>query len=129
MITILHRGEGSLGTPKNDYVICARPLKDLASDEIISWYFTFPDKFWGFGIDRGCVWRPFLDVNVIPANLSSGRSPRSKVIPTPSQQTWMRNIHTQRQYIKAKMGEFLRDVSALKLSSRFEDPFESAIPS
>ena len=46
MITILHRGEGSLGTPKNDYVICARPLKDLASDEIISWYFTFPDKFW-----------------------------------------------------------------------------------
>ena len=27
------------------------------------------------------------------------------------------------------MGEFLRDVSALKLSSRFEDPFESAIPS
>ena len=41
----------------------------------------------------------------------------------------MRNIHTQRQYIEAKMGEFLRDVSALKLSSRFEDPFESAIPS
>ena len=28
MITILHRGgEGSLGTPKSDYVICARPLK------------------------------------------------------------------------------------------------------
>ena len=26
MITILHRGEGSLGTPKSDYVICARPL-------------------------------------------------------------------------------------------------------
>ena len=41
----------------------------------------------------------------------------------------MRNIHTERQYIEAKMGEFLRDVSALKLSSRFEDPFESAIPS
>ena len=41
----------------------------------------------------------------------------------------MRNIHTQRQYIEAKMGEFSRDVSALKLSSRFEDPFESAIPS
>ena len=27
MITILHRGEGFLGTPKSDYVICARPLK------------------------------------------------------------------------------------------------------
>ena len=26
MITILHRGEGSLGTPKSDYVICAQPL-------------------------------------------------------------------------------------------------------
>ena len=26
MITKLHRGEGSLGTPKSDYVICARPL-------------------------------------------------------------------------------------------------------
>ena len=27
MITILHRGgRGSLGTPKSDYVICARPL-------------------------------------------------------------------------------------------------------
>ena len=26
MITILHRGGGSLGTPKSDYVICARPL-------------------------------------------------------------------------------------------------------
>ena len=25
MITILHRG-GSLGTPKSDYLICARPL-------------------------------------------------------------------------------------------------------
>ena len=27
MITILHRGEGSLRTPKSDYVICARPLQ------------------------------------------------------------------------------------------------------
>ena len=27
MITVLHGGEGSLGTPKSDYVICARPLK------------------------------------------------------------------------------------------------------
>ena len=26
MITILHRGGGSLGTPESDYVICARPL-------------------------------------------------------------------------------------------------------
>ena len=26
MITILHRGGGFLGTPKSDYVICARPL-------------------------------------------------------------------------------------------------------
>ena len=26
MITILHRGGGALGTPKSDYVICARPL-------------------------------------------------------------------------------------------------------
>ena len=26
MITILHRGEGSLKTPKSDYEICARPL-------------------------------------------------------------------------------------------------------
>ena len=26
MITILHRGGGSPGTPKSDYVICARPL-------------------------------------------------------------------------------------------------------
>ena len=26
MITILHRGEGSLGTPKSDNEICARPL-------------------------------------------------------------------------------------------------------
>ena len=26
MITVLHRGGGSLGTPKNDYVICVRPL-------------------------------------------------------------------------------------------------------
>ena len=25
MITILHRGGVSLGTPKSDYVICARP--------------------------------------------------------------------------------------------------------
>ena len=34
MITILHRRRGgSLGTPKSDYVICARPLieKDLAA--------------------------------------------------------------------------------------------------
>ena len=29
MITILHRGEGSLGTPKSDYVICAGPLMTL----------------------------------------------------------------------------------------------------
>ena len=30
MITILHRGGegGSLGSPKSDYVICARPLRD-----------------------------------------------------------------------------------------------------
>ena len=28
MITILHGG-GSLGTPKSDYVICARPLRSL----------------------------------------------------------------------------------------------------
>ena len=27
MITILHRGGGALGTPKRDYVICARPLR------------------------------------------------------------------------------------------------------
>ena len=27
MITILHRGGGALGTPKSDYVICARTLK------------------------------------------------------------------------------------------------------
>ena len=26
MITILHRREGSLGTPKSAYIICARPL-------------------------------------------------------------------------------------------------------
>ena len=26
MITVLHRREGSLRTPKSDYVICARPL-------------------------------------------------------------------------------------------------------
>ena len=26
MITVLHWGEGSLGTPKSDNVICARPL-------------------------------------------------------------------------------------------------------
>ena len=29
MITILHRGGGSLGTPKSDYVICARPLMGM----------------------------------------------------------------------------------------------------
>ena len=28
MITILHRGGGPLGTPKRDYVICARPLTE-----------------------------------------------------------------------------------------------------
>ena len=28
MITILYRGEGSLGTPKSDYIICARPLNN-----------------------------------------------------------------------------------------------------
>ena len=27
-ITILHGGGGALGTPKSDYVICARPLKN-----------------------------------------------------------------------------------------------------
>ena len=26
MITILHKGGGSLGTAKNDYLICTRPL-------------------------------------------------------------------------------------------------------
>ena len=32
MITILHRGGGgSLGTPKTDYVICARPLTPMVS--------------------------------------------------------------------------------------------------
>ena len=31
MITILHRGGGSLGTPKSDYVICARPLKNYSN--------------------------------------------------------------------------------------------------
>ena len=30
MITILHRGGGSLGTPKSDYVICARPLSSVS---------------------------------------------------------------------------------------------------
>ena len=37
MITILHGGGGSLGTPKSDYVICARPLsvfKILLSESI-----------------------------------------------------------------------------------------------
>ena len=29
MIAILHREEGSLRTPKSDYVICARPLMGL----------------------------------------------------------------------------------------------------
>ena len=29
MITILHGG-GSLGTPKSDYVICARPLASIS---------------------------------------------------------------------------------------------------
>ena len=29
MITILHGGQGSLGTPKSDYIICARPLINL----------------------------------------------------------------------------------------------------
>ena len=34
MITILHRGGGSLGSPKSDYVICARPLiKNLPQDQ------------------------------------------------------------------------------------------------
>ena len=31
MITILHGG-GSLGTPKSDYVICARPLNKVVDD-------------------------------------------------------------------------------------------------
>ena len=42
MITVLHRGGyaqmitilqggGSLGTPKSDYVICARPLNDFST--------------------------------------------------------------------------------------------------
>ena len=39
MITISHRGGGSLGTPKSDYVICARPL-------VL--------KFGFFVVDRGC---------------------------------------------------------------------------
>ena len=33
MITILHRGRGSLGNPKNDYVICARPLTEILRRE------------------------------------------------------------------------------------------------
>ena len=42
MITILHRG-GSLGTPKSDYVICARPLIlfHLLVLQILLW-FNFP---------------------------------------------------------------------------------------
>ena len=34
MIIILHRGEGSLGTPKSDYVICARPLYSIFSSKV-----------------------------------------------------------------------------------------------
>ena len=37
MITILHRGEGSLGTPKSDYVICARPLTCTLARQIAGW--------------------------------------------------------------------------------------------
>ena len=35
MITVLHRGGrgGSPGTPKSNYVICARPLKEKSSNE------------------------------------------------------------------------------------------------
>ena len=35
MITILHGG-GSLRTPKSDYVICARPLKDVQKAELFA---------------------------------------------------------------------------------------------
>ena len=35
MITILHRG-GSLRTPKSDYVICARPLKESVKKVLIT---------------------------------------------------------------------------------------------
>ena len=35
MITILHRGGGSLGTPKSDYVICARPLSSAWAPEVV----------------------------------------------------------------------------------------------
>ena len=34
MITILHGG-GSLGTPKSDYVICARPLKKMMMEKMM----------------------------------------------------------------------------------------------
>ena len=40
MITILHGG-GSLGTPKSDYVICARPLNGVA----VNSYFDIPCDF------------------------------------------------------------------------------------
>ena len=38
MITILHGGGGSLGTPKSDYVICARPLSCHELSKVVkSW--------------------------------------------------------------------------------------------
>ena len=36
IITILHRGEGSLRIPKSDCVICARPLKGKPSSTNIA---------------------------------------------------------------------------------------------
>ena len=37
MITVLHGGEGSLGTPKSDYVICALPHKcEIDSNLLLS---------------------------------------------------------------------------------------------
>ena len=56
MITILHRGGGSLGTPKSDYVICARPLiaytnlftheSVYSSPSLLNEYLWY-DKLWG----------------------------------------------------------------------------------
>ena len=47
MITILHRGEGSLGTPKSDYVICARPPRRMS----LFWNSVFSVEWWNTLVD------------------------------------------------------------------------------
>ena len=108
MITILNRGEGSLGTPKSNYVICARPLNTFFNFPISS-TMVIPKDWWSSLFN--CYKWPICTLKLIQKRLKSKIDPKMAQIrncPRCLQKWWNHNFEVYYiifgQYLKLENG-------------------------